>query len=236
MTCFQPQADGNFKAVSSALSPAKPKAAAQFLPRFSQKPEGTGMASPIIDFLLSRNSAPIQELRDPGPTDAEIKTMLTVAVRVPDHGRLAPWRFILYRGGARQEVGAKLADLAEQREGPLSEGRRNQELARFSRAPLVIGVVSNPKDHPKIPQWEMFLSGGMAALNLMIAANALGYGTNMISNWYSDVEEGRALLGLAPHERAVGFVHIGSYEGPAQERPRPDVTALYTDYSGPSEG
>ena len=191
------------------------------------------MASPIIDLLLSRNSAPIPELRDPAPSDAEIETMLSIATRVPDHGRLAPWRFILYRGDARHEIGAKLADLAEKREGPLAEGRRNQELTRFSRAPLVIGVISSPKENPKIPQWEMFLSGGAAAMNLVIAANALGYGTNWITNWYSGVEEGRALLGLAPHERVVGFVHIGSYDGPAPERPRPDVSTLCRDYAGP---
>lgn len=194
------------------------------------------MPSPIIDFLLNRNSAPIPELRAPAPSDAEIETMLRAATRVPDHGRLEPWRFILYRGESRVEIGQKLAELAERREGPLPEGRRNQELSRFSRAPLVVGVVSSPKDHPKIPQWEMFLSGGMAAMNLITAANALGYGTNMISNWYSDVEEGRALLGLAPHERVIGFIHIGSYEGPGQERPRPDVAKLYGDYSGPWEG
>jgi nitroreductase len=194
------------------------------------------MASPIIDFLLARNSAPIPELAAPAPTDSEIATMLAVATRVPDHGRLAPWRFILYRGESREKIGEKLLELAEKREGPLPEGRRNQELTRFSRAPLVIGVISSPKENPKIPQWEMFLSGGMAAMNLMIAANALGYGTNMITNWYSDTEEGRALLGLAPHERVVGFVHIGTHVGPGFERPRPDVATLVSDYSGPWAG
>ena len=194
------------------------------------------MASPIIDFLLTRNSAPIPDLKDPAPDDTEIATMIAAASRVPDHGRLEPWRFILYRGEARVEIGKKLAALAEQREGPLSEGRRNQELARFSRAPLVIGVVSVPRENPKIPQWEMFLSGAMAAMNLMIAANALGYGTNMISNWYSDVAEGRAILGLSPQERVIGFVHIGSYTGPAPERPRPDPAKLYADYTGPWVG
>ncbi len=194
------------------------------------------MASPIIDHLLTRSSAPIPELKAPAPSDAEIETILTAATRVPDHGRLAPWRFILYRGATREKIGEKLLELAEKREGPLPEGRRNQELTRFSRAPLVVGVISSPKENPKIPQWEMFLSGGMAAMNLMHAANALGYGTNMISNWYSDSEEGRALLGLAPHERVVGFVHIGTHEGPGFERPRPDVSALYADYSGPWKG
>lgn len=194
------------------------------------------MTSPIIDYLLTRNSAPIPELRGPAPSDADIDTMLRAASRVPDHGRLEPWRFILYRGDARVEIGEKLAALAESREGPLNDVRRAQELARFSRAPLVIGVISSPKAHPKIPQWEMFLSGGMAAMNLIIAANALGYGANLITNWYSDCEEGRALLGLAPQERVVGFVHIGSYEGAGQERQRPDVSKLYADYSGPWEG
>jgi nitroreductase len=191
------------------------------------------MASPIIDFLLSRSSKPIAELQAPAPSDAEIETMLRIASRVPDHGRLVPWRFILYRGDARIAVGEGLADLAEKREGPLPEGRRNQELARFSRAPLVIGVVSSPKENPKIPQWEMLLSGGAAAMSLVLAANALGYGTNWITNWYSDVAEGRALLGLAPHERVVGFVHIGTFTGVAPERPRPEVTAIYADYAGP---
>lgn len=193
------------------------------------------MTNPIIDFLLTRSSAPIPELRDPAPTETEIETMIRIASRVPDHGRLEPWRFILYRGDARVAVGEKLAALAEEREGPLTEGRRQQELARFSRAPLVIGVVSSPKAHPKIPQWEMFLSGGAAAMNLVLAANALGYATNWITNWYSDVEEGRRILGLAPHERVIGFLHIGTFTGAAPERPRPDVSTLVADYSGPWE-
>lgn len=191
------------------------------------------MSSPVIDFMLNRSSAPIPELREPAPSDAEIETMIRIASRVPDHGKLTPWRFILYRGDARTAIGEKLAALAEEREGPLAEGRRLQELARFSRAPLVIGVVSSPREHPKIPQWEMFLSGGAAAMNLVIAANALGYSTNWITNWYSDVEEGRRILGLAPHERVIGFIHIGTFAGTAPERPRPNVSELYSDYSGP---
>jgi nitroreductase len=191
---------------------------------------------PIIDFLLTRNSVPISELREPGPSDAEIETMIRAASRVPDHGRLEPWRFILYRGEARHRIGEMLAELAEKREGPLSDVRRDQERARFARAPLVIGVVSVPKAHPRIPDWEKFLSGGAAAMTLVIAANALGYRTNWISNWYADVPEGRTILGLAPQERVIGFVHIGSFAGTLPERPRPDVHSLYADYSGPWKG
>lgn len=191
------------------------------------------MSTTIMDFLLTRASVPVHDLKAPGPDDTDIAKIIAAASRVPDHGRLAPWRFIIYRGEAREEVGRRLTVLAEEREGPLPEGRRNQELTRFSRAPVVIGVVSVPKEHPKIPDWEKFLSGGMAAMNMITAANALGYRTNMITNWYSDVPEGRAILGLAPDERVVGFVHIGNYEGTAPERPRPDPATLYADYSGP---
>jgi len=194
------------------------------------------LSSPVLDFMLARKSVPISELKEPGPGDAEIGTMLKVASRVPDHGRLAPWRFVLYRGAARHKVGELLAARAEAREGPLNEARRQQELTRFSRAPLVIGIVHTPRDNPKIPQWEMLLSGAAAAMNLVIAANAMGYGTNWITNWYSDDEEGRRILGLAPEERVIGFVHIGSYDADVQERPRPDVAALVSDYAGPWEG
>lgn len=194
------------------------------------------MNTELIDYLLSRMSAPIHELKGPEPTDEEIRTMIRAATRVPDHGRLAPWRFILYRGEARHAIGEKLAALAEKREGPLPEPRLAKERERFSRAPLVIGVVSSPKPNPKIPQWEMFLSGGAAAMNLVHAANAIGYRTNWITNWYSDDEEGRTILGLAPHERVVGFVHIGHHSGEILDRPRPDGDALVSDYHGPWEG
>lgn len=194
------------------------------------------MNQPVIDFLLARKSVPIAELSEPAPTEGEIGTMLTIASRVPDHGRLAPWRFVLYRGEARRRVGEMLAARAEEREGPLTEGRRAQELARFSRAPLVVGVVGVPRDNPKIPQWEMLLSGGAAAMNLVLAANALGYGTNWITNWYSDDAEGRRILGLAPEERVIGFIHIGTFSGEAHERPRPDMADLRSEYAGPWEG
>lgn len=191
--------------------------------------------SPVIDFLLARKSAPIQELRDPGPDDDQIRTILSIASRVPDHGRLAPWRFVLYRGTARERAGELLADLAERREGPLADARRQQELTRFSRAPLVIGIVHVPRDNPKIPQWEMKLSGAAAAMNLCLAANALGFGTNWITNWYSGDADGRRILGLAAQERVIGFVHIGTFEGEAPERPRPQLDGLVSDYSGPWE-
>lgn len=193
------------------------------------------MSQSVIDFMLARRSAPIAELKEPAPSDAEIATILKTAARVPDHGMVQPWRFILYRGEARQEIGRMLAARAQEREGPLDEKRQQQELMRFARAPLVIGVVSVAREHPKVPQWEMLLSGGAVAMNLVLAANALGYGSNWITNWYSDDAEGRRLLGLAPDERVIGFVHIGTHDGGTADRPRPDVDALVSEYSGPWE-
>jgi nitroreductase len=190
----------------------------------------------VIDFLSTRKSAPIDLMTEPGPSDEEIATLIRIASRVPDHGRMVPWRFILYRGPVRDEIGVKLAALAQKLEGPLPETRLAKERTRFSRAPLVVGVVSIVRENAKIPQWEMFLSGGAAAMNLVLAANALGYGANWISNWYSDTQEGRAILGFRPDERVVGFVHIGSVAGDTPERPRPDIAGLVSDYSGPVGG
>lgn len=191
------------------------------------------MSNAVLDLLAQRASAPIADLKEPAPTDEQIATLMRLATRVPDHGRLAPWRFILYRGDARHQIGERLVEIAEKREGPLSEARREQERSRFSRAPLVIGVVSTPKPNPKIPEWEMLLSGGAAAMTLVIAANAMGFHTNWITNWYSEVPEALEMLGIGPNERPVGFIHIGTFHGEIVPRPRPDPSALYADYSGP---
>lgn len=191
------------------------------------------MNAAVIEFLQTRKSAPISELGLPGPSDEDIRTMLSIASRVPDHGRLAPWRFILYRGEQRHRIGEMLAGLAEKQQGGLSDVARMKELERFSRAPLAIGVVNRPRAHPKIPDWEKFLSGAAAAMNLLLAANALGYGANWITNWYSDEPEGRRILGLAPDERVIGFVHIGSFSGDIPERQRPDLDELISEYDGP---
>ncbi|MCR5943917.1 MULTISPECIES: nitroreductase family protein [Brucella] len=191
------------------------------------------MAHPIFDFLAQRSSTPISAISGPAPEGEELAALLKVAARVPDHGRLTPWRFILYRGDARLKVGEYLAQRAEEIEGPMPEGRKEKELTRFSRAPLVVGVVSSPVAHERIPEWEQFLSAGAVAMNLCTAANALGYASNWITNWYSDDAYARAFLGLAPNERVAGFVHIGTAANKMPERPRADMDKIVTEYSGP---
>ncbi len=192
------------------------------------------MAHPVFDFLARRSSTPISAIGEPAPEGGELAELLKVAARVPDHGRLTPWRFILYRGAARQRIGEFLARRAEELEGPLPAGRREKEMTRFSRAPLVVGVIFSPAEG-HIPEWEQFLSAGAVAMNLCVAANALGYATNWISNWYSDDPVSRAFLGLAPQERVAGFVHIGTCATKMPERPRADMEKIVTEYSGPRQ-
>jgi nitroreductase len=194
------------------------------------------LSQAVIDFLLSRKSPPISQLHEPGPDHGQIDLMIRVATRIPDHGLLEPWRFILYRGAVRADIGEFFAKRAAEREGPLNDQRIAQEKARFTRAPLVIGVVSSPKAHERIPEWEQFLSGGNAAYSLVIAAHALGFGANWVSNWFADDAPSRAFLGLAPHERVIGFVHVGTYDARIPDRPRPEPTAVMSDYSGPFGG
>lgn len=193
--------------------------------------------SDLIEFFTTRRSTPIIGLIEPAPSATELDLMLAIAARVPDHGKLAPWRFILYRGDKRDQAGQLLAQRAEQRAAALGEeftqARREQELKRFSRAPLVVGIICSPRDTDRIPEWEQFLSAGAAAMQLCNAANAMGYGSNWISNWYSDDEEGKSLLGLAPHEKVAGFVHIGTPKAATRDRPRPELATVVSDYQGP---
>lgn len=191
------------------------------------------MEPSTIDFLLTRRSPPIAALSEPGPNESELRSILQAATSVPDHGALRPWRFIIYEGENRHAAGEALAERFERLSGPLTPGQRDKERERFSRAPLVVGVVCSPVGSEKVPEWEMMLSAGAAAMNILHAATALGFGANWITNWYSDDAEARRLLGLDAHERAVGFVHIGRYAGRAAERPPIDLDALVSRYDGP---
>lgn len=184
----------------------------------------------LLDALLARRSVPVSLLGDPGPDESEIETLLKIAGRIPDHGRLEPWRFILMRGDERIKAGERIAELAQKRNGPMEPQDIDKERTRFSRAPLVVIVVSKPVEHPRIPVWEQFLSAGAAAMNLLYGAMALGYGASWITGWYSDDADARRILGLGDDERIAGIVHVGTYDGEVQDRPRPDMAAKVSEY------
>jgi nitroreductase len=184
-----------------------------------------------LELLKTRRSFKAAELTGPAPSAAEIDTLLTVASRVPDHGKLVPWRFIVFEGGARRAAGAAIVAAFHTKDPDAKPEQAEAERARLERAPLVIAVVSRAAPHVKIPEWEQVLSAGAAAMNLVLAAHALGYGAAWITEWYAYDRGVLDALGLKPHEKIAGFVHIGRPPGPPEDRPRPPLTEIATRYS-----
>jgi nitroreductase len=169
------------------------------------------MSQETLALLLRRRSAKAAMLSEPGPTPAQLETILTAAARVPDHKKLEPWRFIVFEGEARAAFGRVLlkACLAEDKETP-SAARLETERTRFLRAPTVVAVISRVTPNPAAPEWEQVLSCGAACFNLCPCANALGFGTCWITEWYAYSPAVRRGLGLADSERVAGFVYIGT--------------------------
>ncbi len=182
----------------------------------------------LADYLATRRSTPAFQMREPGPTRAEIEDMLKLAVRVPDHGKLAPWRFIVYSGARRAEISEALLKLRLEKEPDLSDKLIEVERTRFTRAPTVIAVISTAGPHVKIPEWEQVMSAGAVCLNLLMAANAHGFVSNWLTEWFAFDEAAYPLLGVNAGEKVAGFIHIGSTDFPNTERPRPELTDVVT--------
>ena len=179
----------------------------------------------VLDFLSARRSRPAKTLRGPAPDRDALRTLLTLAARVPDHGKLEPWRFVVLTGGALR----RLADAAEARAGALGlDADKAAKLrAMFADAPCVVAVVASPVDSPKIPEVEQTLSAGAACLALLNAAHAAGWGANWLTGAMAyDAPFLRGALGLDDGQWVAGYVVIGT-EGPVPtDRPRPDMDAL----------
>jgi nitroreductase len=186
--------------------------------------------SATIEMLLRRRSAPPQTLTGPPPTSQEVETLLTIASRVPDHGKLAPWRFILLEGSGRDRAGAIAARLFAEDQPAADEARLAAERGRFSRAPLVIGVVSRAAPHVKIPEWEQVLSAGAVCMNLIVAANALGYRASWLTEWFAYDRRFCEAIGLAAHEKIAGFIHVGRPSATIEDRIRPALESIVTRF------
>jgi nitroreductase len=184
-----------------------------------------------IQLLKTRRSVKPIELQGPGPTEAELTALLTIASRVPDHGRLTPWRFIVFEGDARLAAGEKIAAVFGTVRPDATPDQVEFERKRLARAPLVIAVVSRAGTHVKIPEWEQVLSAGAAAMSLVFAAHAHGYAANWITEWYAYDRRVLDALGIAPEERIAGFVHIGHPARPPEERERPTLDRIVTRYN-----
>lgn len=185
------------------------------------------MDHPILALLSSRRSVKPEKLGPPGPSGEQIATMLRIASRVPDHKKLAPWRFILIEGEARARLGDIIAEacIAEEVEPP-SDMRLSVERGRLLRAPLVIAVVSRVVPHRGAPEWEQILSAGAACFNLCLAANAMGYGTSWITEWIAYSKRVRSALGLSESERVAGFVYVGTPAERPEDRERPRLADI----------
>ena len=181
-----------------------------------------------IDLLLSRRSGSAKTMREPGPSATELAQILRAGGRAPDHGKLFPWRFIVFEGKGRERAGDIFAEVAQ------AEGERDkqveEERGRFLRAPVVIGVVSAAREQHKIPVWEQELSAGAACQNILIAATALGFVGNWITEWYAYHPVVKQRLGLKAGERFAGFIYLGTAAAPLEERPRPEMDRIVTTF------
>ena len=187
-------------------------------------------SNPTLALLRRRRSVPPVTMVGPGPTGAEVEAILAIAARVPDHGKLAPWRFILFDGEGRRRAGDVIASVFETENPEAPAARVEAERTRLLHAPLVIGVVSRAGPHFKIPEWEQLLSAGAATMNLIVAANALGFVTAWLTEWFSYDERVARGLGLDAAERFVGFVHIGRPTVVVEDRVRPVMADLVTAF------
>lgn len=181
----------------------------------------------FLSFLKTRRSSKVASLTSPAPTDTEIEEMLTIAARVPDHGKYHPWYFVVVKGEARQEIGTHLRTAYAAENPDAAPAKLDFEAEQFLRAPLVIAVVSRIREG-KHPQWEQFLSAGAACYNLVLAANTLGYGANWLTEWYAYSPAFRNLMGLDDRDRFAGFIYIGTATEKNEERERPDLREIVT--------
>lgn len=184
----------------------------------------------VLELLRTRRSPKLRSLAAPGPGDDELAEILTVASRVPDHGKLVPWRFIVIRGDRRHELGAVIGDCFNADNPAADENLRSEARNRLTHAPLIVAVVSCPRPHPKVPEWEQFLSAGAVCMNMLIAARATGYAAVWLTEWYATDRRVLSELNVGDSERIVGFIHIGTELGTRDDRARPDLAEIVTEY------
>jgi nitroreductase len=181
-----------------------------------------------LGVLRHRRSTPSRLLGPPGPDAAQLRALLGCAVRVPDHGKLVPWRFIAIEGEARLSLGGFLARRALERDPAAAPAVVEKDRLRFSHAPLVLVVVGCLAPGHKVPEQEQLLSGGAVCFQLLQAADALGFGAQWLTGWPAYDEAVLRRLGLSGNERVLGFIHVGTAREPVPERERPDPSALLT--------
>jgi len=186
--------------------------------------------SNTIELLKTRRSSKVASLSEPAPNASQLQDILTIASRVPDHGKYHPWYFIVFEGEARREIGEYLRTAYKAKNPNAEIAKLDLEAERFLRAPMVIAVVSRIREG-KNPQWEQILSAGAVCYNLCLAANAYGFGTNWLTEWYSYSPTFKKLMGLDAHDNFAGFIYVGTSSEKQEERDRPDLSKIVTHWS-----
>jgi len=187
----------------------------------------------VTDFLKARRSNLAKLMTEPGPSAAQTEQILEIAARVPDHRKLTPWRFVLFEGDARAKFGPHLASAFTKANPNLPVDRAVFESARFTRAPLVVAVISSPKDCPRgTPKWEQILSSGAVCFNLCLAAQSMGFAAQWLTEWYAYNADVNRALDLEPDEAIAGYIYIGSTETPPMPRARPDMPQITSRWTG----
>jgi nitroreductase len=186
--------------------------------------------SGLLSGLDSRRSVPSKQLSEPGPDDAQLLRMLRSAVRVPDHGKRVPFRFLRIHGDMRHSLGEALVVRALERDPEAGDAAIDKDRHRFAHAPVIVAVIAKLGPDTKIPESERFSSAACVCFALLQAAQALGFGAQWLTGWPAYDAKILALLGLGEHERITGFIHIGTPKLEAPERERPDPAALLSDW------
>lgn len=198
-------------------------------PHENEPADAVRESAETLALLARRRSLKLMHLTAPAPSREELDALINLAGRVPDHGKLGPWRFVIIDGDARDRAGAALEQVIRNDEG-VDDARREFVRDWFKRAPACVMVVSSPHPNPKVPEWEQVLSSGAVCFNLLLAAHALGYAGSWLTEWPTFDERARAALGLSAEERIAGFVYLGTPGQAASERVRADVNARISHF------
>lgn len=183
--------------------------------------------TPVLDFLLTRRSRPAKLLAAPVPDRAGLDVLLTAAARVPDHGKLEPWRFVVLEKPALTRIAQAVGPRAAERGLDAEQAAKGR--SQFDDSPLAVAVIASPKGFERIPEIEQTLSAGAVCVSLVNAALAAGWGASWLTGWAAhDRDFMAAQLDLQPGEWVAGFIHIGTAQSVPPERPRPDLAAITT--------
>jgi len=180
-----------------------------------------------LELLMLRRSLTVKDMVHPGPNEEQLKQILEIGSRVPDHKKQVPWRFLTFEKSIRGKFGKILRTIFAKNNPKTNEKILDFEENRFLRAPLVIAVISTAdKDNPKVPEWEQILTAGAVCQNILIASNAMGYASQWLTEWYAYDKVVLKELNLNPNERIAGFIYIGTASKQPKERGRPDLANL----------